>query len=455
MKSFLARRILPACVISAAGVAALVAPGAASASLGEQCSGSNTKGAGSSLQQVVEGVWTVDFNGVKDKSLFACNGKHGSGAKPTITYESIGSGAGMAKWKTNKEFGVYGFVGTDNTANATEIAEVQANSTLNGGGGKLMTIPTAQSALSIVMHLPTGCTSATSTVAPGRLALNDVTLEGIYRGTITKWSQLEGAENGGNALTCEAPGDNEAAIIPVARLDKSGTTHIFKKFLGEVNTAKFEDEAGESKTWYEVSEGGAINLQWPKKANVVKAKTETNLGMLKEVEETPGSVGYPNVADARNNAKFVPPAGGANTATFWAELESSQKTSKGKVTRTFKDPSSNGDVATKASSNCKSTEYSNGTAVFPPPKLTDPWNEVTAKLASKTYALCGLTYDFALTNYETFAGGTNEEATTVANYLNYVLDAKGGQSDLKNNDYLGLPTSLLTEAKEGPAAIEG
>ena len=451
MKSFLARRILPACVISAAGVAALVAPGAASASLGEQCSGSNTKGAGSSLQEVAEGVWTSKFNSTKDKSVFACNGKHGSKGTPLISYESIGSGAGYKKWAEKNEFGVYGFIGTDNTVNAAEKTAVEAL----GTGGKVMTIPVAQSAVAIDMHLPTGCTSATSTVAPGRLALNDVTLEGIYRGTITKWSQLEGAENGGNALTCEEPSQKEAPIIPVARLDKSGTTHIFKKFLGEVNTAKFEDEAGESKTWYEVSEGGAINLQWPKAGKGVKAKTETNLGGLKEVEETAGSVGYTNLADARNNAAFVPPAGGANKVTFWAELESSQKVSKGKVTRTFKDPSSNGDVATKASSNCKSTEYSNGTAVFPPPKLTDPWNEVTAKLASKTYTLCGLTYDLALTNYETYPGGTNEEATTTANFLNYVLDAKGGQSDIKNNDYLGLPTALLTEAKEGPAAIEG
>jgi ABC-type phosphate transport system substrate-binding protein len=451
MKSFLARRILPACVISAAGIAALVAPGAASASLGEQCSGSNTKGAGSSLQEVAEGVWTSKFNSTKDKSKYACNGKNGSKGTPLVAYESIGSGNGYKKWNEKHEFGVYGFVGTDNTVNAAEKASVEAL----GTGGKVMTIPVAQSALAIVMHLPTGCTSATSTVAPGRLALNDITLEAIYRGVITKWSQLEGAENGGNALTCAEESDKEAAIIPVARLDKSGTTHIFKKFLGEVYVGKFEDEAGESKTWYEVSEGGTINLQWPKAAKVVKAKTETNLGMLKEVEETPGSIGYPNLADARNNASFVPPAGGANKAMFWAELESSQKTSKGKVTRTFKDPSSNGDTAAKASSNCKSTEYSNGTAVFPPPKLTDPWNEVTAKLASKTYALCGLTYNLALTNYETYPGGTNEEATTTANFLNYVLDAKGGQSDIKNNDYLGLPTSLLTEAKEGPAAIEG
>jgi len=451
MKSFLARRILPACVISAAGLAALVAPGAASASLGEQCSGSNTKGAGSSLQEVAEGVWTAKFNSTKDKSLFACNGKHGSKGTPLVSYESIGSGNGYKKWHEKTQYGVYGFVGTDNTVNAAEKAAVEAQ----GLGGKVMTIPVAQSAVAIDMHLPAGCTEATSTVAAGRLALNDIQLEGIYRGTITKWSQLLGAENAGNALTCAEESQKEAAIIPVARLDKSGTTHIFKKFLGEVFVGKFEDEEPASKTWYEVSEGGEINLQWPKAAHVVKAKTETNLGVLKEVEETAGSVGYTNLADARNNAKFVPPAGGAKTAMFWAELESSQKVSKGKVTRTFKDPSSNGDVAAKASSNCKSTEYSNGTAVFPPPKLTEPWNEVTTKLSSKTYALCGLTYDLALTNYETYPGGTNEEATTTANFLNYVLDPKGGQGDIKNNDYLGLPAELLTEAKEGPAAIEG
>jgi ABC-type phosphate transport system substrate-binding protein len=475
MKRLSARQVLAACAISAASLAALVAPGAASAATLEACSGSNTFGAGSSLQSLAqEKVWAVDFNSTKDKSLFACNGKNGSKGKPTITYESIGSGAGYKKWKETEEYGKYGYVGTDNTINQSEIEAIEKEH-LAEKAGKPMTIPVLQAAVAVVVHLPAGCTSASNTAtlteaksAEGRLVLTDVTLEKIYSGEITKWNQINSAENGGDKLTCESKEDEEAAIHPVVRKDKSGTTHVFKKYLGVVSVQSFEMENGEKLNWNQVSEGGTINVQWPKAAHVTFAKQETGPGVLEEVNATPGSIGYAVLADSRETEvteliggvpttfkyNFVPPTGGKNTPTFWVELEDSSKISKGKAARKYADPATNFDVAAKAESNCKSTIYQNGTKVFPPPSVFAPWNEVTGELQSKTYSLCGLTYDLALTNYTAFKGGTVEEATTVQNYLNYILDTKGGQADIKKHDFLGLPTELLTEAKEAPALIE-
>jgi ABC-type phosphate transport system substrate-binding protein len=97
MKSLSTRRIASACVVSAAAVAALALPGAASAALGQQCSGVSITGQGSSLQAVAQQeIWGPGFHTSADS--FACNGKQGSKGTPTITYNSTGSGAGLRSW---------------------------------------------------------------------------------------------------------------------------------------------------------------------------------------------------------------------------------------------------------------------------------------------------------------------------------------------------------------------
>ena len=208
------------------------------------------------------------------------------------------------------------------------------------------------------MNLPSNCV-ANSKAAPGRLGLNQATLQGIYSGTITTWKQITEVEGPQNTIT--GAGCNlETPIVPVVRKDGSGTTHIFKKFLNLTNAAAMASEDGKEHTWAELAEG-SLSKTWPTAAKVVHAAEETNTGMLKEVAATPGSIGYPNLADARNpvNGGFT----GQSPQRFWVELESSKKektTSKGvKITRKYVDPSKNKDTAGSSESNCKDTEFSN------------------------------------------------------------------------------------------------
>ncbi len=141
MKSLSARRIVPACAMAAVAAAALAAPGAASASLGEKCSGENIIGNGSSFQKLAQvSVWSPGFN--SSSNAAACSGAQGSGGKPTVTYESTGSGTGMEKWGLNKhavETGKYGFVATDEPPNAAQKAEIEA-----GTKTTVETIPVVQ-----------------------------------------------------------------------------------------------------------------------------------------------------------------------------------------------------------------------------------------------------------------------------------------------------------------------
>jgi ABC-type phosphate transport system substrate-binding protein len=437
-----ARRAISAGIVAAASVAAFAAPGAANAALPGHCNGGGTEGAGSSLQADAQAVWDPGFNANK---TIGCVGG------PAVKYHSIGSGAGYKEWNEKHNFGTVGFVGTDNTVNLAEKESVE-KLVEEGKSSKLLTIPVLQGAVAIVVNLPANCV-ANSSHASGRLAFNQDTLEKIYKAGAT-WKEVAEQEGAGNSIT--GAGCNlETPVIPVVRKDGSGTTHIFKKFLGLSDGGKFASEDAKEHTWAELAEG-SLSKTWPTAAAVVHAAEETGPGLLKEVAAKPGSIGYANLADARNaaNGGFT----GQSASRFWVVFEDSRKektTSKGlKISRKYKDPAKNGDVATVGESNCKSTEFANGGGTFAP-SVEEPWNEVTAKQFSKSYALCGLTYDLVLTNYEAYAGGTAAEAQTVIDFENYVLSSKGGGKEIKGHDYSALPKGLAPEAIKGIEKIEG
>ena len=455
MMSLSARRLVPMCILSAATVAALVAPGTASAAgkLGVQCSGANITGQGSSLQKLAQQtVWNPDFN--ISGNAHACKGTQGTKAKPTVTYNSTGSGAGIESWGadggvTNFEAS-NAFISTDEPPNQLQKEEIEAH----GAAKTLETLPVLQGAVAVIVNLPTGCTPSSTSSFPLRLVLNNVTLEKIYRGTITKWSEITESGDKLAGKTC----NGETRIKPIARLDGSGTTHIFKKYLGLINKGTFETEKAESKTWDEVSEG-TENTTWPKAAGITKPTASGGGALVKLVAETPSSIGYANLADARGNKSFAPPTGGGGTARFWAPVQNSGLGTTGTIT--YADPSSNGDQAALANANCTGEEYANGENPFPPPSVQEPWNEVTTKVTEKKYTLCGLTYSLAFTEYSKYAGTTLEEATTVQNFVRFVVGTnavkgeEGGQVLINNHDYLALPTGpVLSDALSGAENIK-
>ncbi len=536
MKFLSARGILPACIISAATVVACVLPSAASATLGAQCSGSAVKGQGSTLQEEAEILWAEDFN--TSGNVHACKGSVTS----TVKYVGTGSGAGLRSWDgelhgspPKSEYkgpeAENAFLGTDEPPNSEQIEKIESEDSLGiqSPRAEVETVPVLEGAVAIIVNLPEGCV-ATSKSNKGRLVFNDSTLEGIYRGTVKKWSEVkENADkvsafakkivkvkttihskaatvaSGGfpevevgmkvtgtgiaTGTTVEALGPGaeeitlskeatktgevtltftsvkcnpEAAIIPIVRRDGSGTTHIFKRYLNLINSATFKDEAGNTVTWGAISEGGA-NTQWPEGV-VTKETGEGSPSMVTTVAATPSSIAYVNLADARSNGDFSKKAddGGPNFPKFWAPLQNKEGE------ESYADPASNKDVEAKASANCAGEEYSNTNSKgeaepFPPPSVFEPWDGVTTKLTEKGYTLCGFTYVVSLHHYGDFTTPlpTLTEATTVNNYLNFVLSTtstagkQGGQVLIKSRDYLGLPAGeILVIAQGGAARVE-
>jgi ABC-type phosphate transport system substrate-binding protein len=454
MRHFSARRLVPTGIIAAAGVAALMAPGAASASLGTQCSGSSIGGQGSSLQKLAQELWAPNFNTSTEKH--ACNGTQGTKGTPTISYNPSGSGAGLKSWGVGKlehKFeATNAFVGTDEAPNPTAKKEIEENE-LTLQPKALLTIPVLQAAVAVIVHLPSGCT-ATSTSNKGHLVLDNSTLEGIWRGSITNWTEIK---DGGDTLT----GTCSGSITHVVRLDGSGTTHIYKKYLGLISKVAFpttnvKGESTGSKTWNEIAEG-TENQSWPTADAVVRPEKTGNGPVVAKVAETPGSIAYANLADARANSAFVPPAGGPKTSVFWTPIQN-----KSGETVTYADPASNKEVAALKESNCAKTEYTDGENPFPPENAQASWFQVTTKTSEPKYTICGLTFDLALTTYGVFPGTSLEEATTANNYLQFVTSTKkeklgnkenGGQGLIKLHDYEPLTGTVLKEAQKGSALV--
>lgn len=446
MRSLTARRVASACILAAASLTALAAPGAASAAT--QCAGTNITGQGANVEKIaLQTVWGPDFNTSTNKA--ACSGTQGSGAKPAVTYNSTSSGIGLESWGVNKHAASFAptnaFVGTEEPPNAAEKAEIEANET-SLAPEAVESIPVLQEAIVAIVNLPAGCT-ATSTPDPGRLVLGNATFEAIFLGKITKWSQIT---DSGDALS-GAGCNPETPITRVVRLDSAGTSHIFKKYLALIDAAPFETESATSQTWNELSEG-AGNTVWPKAAAVVRPAKTGDSAVISKVAETAGSIGYASLANARANSSFIPPKGGVGTATFWAPVQNSGTATK---SAKYADPSTNGEEAAPAEANCAKTKYTNGKGTkFPPASSADAWNEVTTATKEKNYAICGLAYDLTVNRYSVFPAATEGEAITANNFLLFVLESKtgGGQLLIVNHDYEPLPKSLLKEAVAGAQA---
>lgn len=517
MKTFLSvRRVAVAAAASAAAIGAFALPSAASATpdLGLQCSGSNIEGLGSSFQAPVEKIWTGEaglpgegFNVSTNK--LACQGTEAAGkktkGKPTVKYNqeetptnNKGSGACL------KDFGngatprlnQFPFCGTDE-APSQSVKEVmeghEAAGAESGKGESVLSIPVVQGAVAVIVHLPNGCTATSDpkvgkvVEAKNRLALSAEVVEEIYRGVVTNWKEVQEKSGGSNVITCTGGEvEKETPIKVVVRADKSGTTHIFKSWLGQVNetgtwqaeafneievptsSGKFEKPCSsalpeEAKTWVQVQEG-CENQRWPKAAKVIRPTATGNPGVITEVNADASSIGYADLAVAREKHFFSEaPEGGEGGHKFWA-LVSNSKNKTVASKQTFQDPSTNGDSSnTPGNSNCKSTKYVNKVGEkFPPEKTREDWSKVKGQYNSSTYGICGITYALAARQYWYFESPlgvteaeSKEKATTVANYLLFVLSKAtgGGGKEAENEDYYPLPGTVLKIAEVGAKEI--
>jgi phosphate transport system substrate-binding protein len=172
-----------------------------------------------------------------------------------FNYQSIGSGGGQKQILSETvDFGA-----SDGPMSDESLAKAP---------NKLLHIPTVAGADVVSYNLP----------GSPKLKLDGQTVAAIFLGKIRKWSDP--------AITGQNPGVSipDQDILVVHRSDGSGTTYIFTDYLSSVS--------GE---WKEkVGKGTAVN--WP-----VGLGGKGNEGVSGQVKQSPGAIGYIELAYAKQN----------------------------------------------------------------------------------------------------------------------------------------------------------
>jgi phosphate transport system substrate-binding protein len=174
-----------------------------------------------------------------------------------INYQSIGSGGGIRQpSEMTVDFGA-----SDSPMTDEEMAKAK--------GGPILHIPTVLGADVVTYNLP-GVNTA--------LKLTPDVIAAIFMGQIKKWND--------SRLTALNPGVNlpNQDILVVHRSDGSGTTYIFTDYLTTAVPA------------WKTSVGKGKEVKWP-----VGLGAKGNEGVAGQVKQTPGSVGYVELAYAKQN----------------------------------------------------------------------------------------------------------------------------------------------------------
>jgi phosphate transport system substrate-binding protein len=197
-----------------------------------------------------------------------------------INYQSIGSGGGIRQLTE----GTVDFGASDAPMTDEEMAKLKV---------PVVHVPTVLGAVVMTYNVP-------EVTQPLKLA-GDVVAD-IYLGKITKWNDARiAATNPGVKLPAQD-------ILVVHRSDGSGTTFIFSDYLSNMSPA------------WKQAPGTGKELQW-----AVGIGGKGNEGVAGQVKQTPYSIGYVELAYARQNklpyawiknsaGKFIEPSIDAVTA---------------------------------------------------------------------------------------------------------------------------------------------
>jgi phosphate transport system substrate-binding protein len=173
-----------------------------------------------------------------------------------INYQSIGSGAGIQQVKA----GTVDFGASDAALSNDRLRELPR---------KILHFPTVAGAVALAYNLP-------GFAQP--LQLTPELVAGIYLGKITSWNDKRiAAANPGVSLP-------SAPILAVHRADGSGTTNIFTSYLSAVSVE-----------WREIV-GANTSVSWPSGVG-----GKGNEGVAGLVRQTPGALGYVELAYAKQN----------------------------------------------------------------------------------------------------------------------------------------------------------
>jgi phosphate transport system substrate-binding protein len=200
-------------------------------------------GAGATFPYPIYSKWFSDYAGR-------------TGVK--INYQSIGSGGGIRQLSE----GTVDFGATDSPMKDDELAKAK--------NGSIIHVPTVLGAVAVIYNLP-------AVSAP--LKLSGEVLGDVFLGRIKKWNDPRiAALNAGVKLPAQD-------VLVVHRSDGSGTTFIFTDYLTAASAG------------WKAGPGKGKEVQWP-----TGLGGKGNEGVAGQVKQTPGAIGYAELAYAKQNA---------------------------------------------------------------------------------------------------------------------------------------------------------
>lgn len=215
--------------------------GGAASQAAASSGGVDLTGAGATFPQPIYSKWFFDYaaqTGIQ------------------INYQSIGSGGGIRQLTE----GTVDFGASDAPMSDEEMAAAK---------GEVLHFPTVIGAVAVTYNLPD---------SPQGLKFTSDVLADVFLGNITKWDD--------SRIASLNPGVSLPAmdILVVHRSDGSGTTFIFTDYLSSVSDA------------WRSGPGKGKDVQWP-----VGLGGKGNEGVTGQVKQTPGAIGYVELAYANQN----------------------------------------------------------------------------------------------------------------------------------------------------------
>jgi phosphate transport system substrate-binding protein len=241
--------------LKVSAILALALASAFAVACGGDNSGSSTAGEASSKSS-----GSVDLTGAGATFPYPLYSKwfadYASATGVKINYQSIGSGGGIRQLSE----GTVDFGASDSPMSDADIAKAK---------GPVMHFPTVLGAVAITYNLP-------QVTVP--LRLSGPLLADIYAGRVTKWNDP--------AIRALNPGVSlpSADVLVVHRSDGSGTTFVFTDYLAAVSPA------------WASGPGRGKEISWP-----VGLGGKGNEGVAGQVKQTPGAIGYVELAYAKQN----------------------------------------------------------------------------------------------------------------------------------------------------------
>lgn len=454
-----------------------------------KCGGVNTHANGASFARGAQESFNSYF-----KSFYC------SGSGLSVAYNANGSGAGLEGAQLRPPAETSRFWGSDDPPTPGQVALMNAGAKketvdgkpkivadgVEGNEGKIHVFPVAAGAIAPLVNFPEGCNPEAladkyRTVSAAQITGN-AALKGILRVRFTKvkfekvWAGEENAkwseafpELAAQGAPCEVP------IIRVVRFDKSGTTFGFKDYLRTIKpdrgwTTTFESGTGEigNREWPNAAFGPRADCPGKEgpgsqdnSIDFLTSGCENGNGeLVKKLIATDGSIGYSDIATARNasptlavNASLA----SAPTTPYWTQVQNGSVTvgspQEGQGNG-FTEPTldeANGFRTTAASNpsqkgaNCISATIFKGT----PGDSFGDWSKTSGVNAASGFGICTMTYVMAFDDNAPVFGNTAEQegkARTVKDYLESVV-TDAAQAQLTAADYAPLPPNMLALAR--------